>query len=782
MAQPTRIASWHFDTAELASRESIVPRSSRPPERVPGVDGDAVQFGSEGEGLVYSSMRIPIDWGAVSVRFWYRPDWSSRGVDGGSGPGDWAKLLCVGDRERRPDEGWWELAISPDGTTIEFSCGANARNSYTKQGSPVRFQKGVWTEIILNVFPGRVSGFKGYEAWLQDTPSKLGVPSTGTSRSTVVIGSQANGKRGARGAMDEVNVFDAPLDRFEVLKFGRLLSTRATSKSPALDLKWRLPPGPTVDVQRAAGGSSNWNVLAKNVRGRRFRDASVEAGVPYEYRLMTNGKPCGLDASASYRLKPVEDRGTIALLVDQTVGSDLAAQLKTLQQDLVADGWQVVTRFVPRHDDQKWANNTNAIARIRSQVQEIWKSSRQRLRCVYLIGHVAIPYTGMRAEDTHTGRGDNHYGAWPGDQYYGDVDGVWSDILRYPPYLAEPSFAVTRNDHGDGKFDTEWVPPNEAGRSYLEAAFGRVDFYGMPAFGPGRRGEIALLRQYLEKAHRYRQGEMPAEPRVAAGSYFNTWTDLDILPSAYRTGSRLFGLEEDLVYEADIFAMPSGRTAVWGFQGGGGHIDRIRVGTPGMVTSRDLTKPDHQARVLFAMLLGSWFGDWAAGENNLLRAVIASKDYGLASFWVRMTEWRFDSMALGGTLGDAQLDTANRVIIYNSPATGTTRTLTILGDPALRMHVTPPPRTLRGEVGSRGVRLTWGASPAADGGYYIYRSTNGWAGPYVRQNPDPIDRREFRDEDGQRGFTYVVRAAQLIETGSGSYTNLSRGIFWPEPR
>jgi hypothetical protein len=255
-----------------------------------------------------------------------------------------------------------------------------------------------------------------------------------------------------------------------------------------------------------------------------------------------------------------------------------------------------------------------------------------------------------------------------------------------------------------------------------------------------------------------------------------------MLPTACRTGSRLFGIGDDVLLEADMFDLPPGQTAVWGFQSGLGNVDRLRTGTPLAFFSWALAEPRRQPRVLFSMLLGSWFGDWAAGENNLLRAVIASKDYGLASFFVRNTEWRFEPLAWGDTLGDAQLLTANEGLRYSDVNRGTTRTLTILGDPTLRLHVTAPPRDLRGDRTRPAVRLRWQTSPDAQAGYLVYRSGAAEAGPFQRVTPNPIRETQFEDPEAPPGARYLVRAAQLIPTASGSYTNLSQGVFWPEAR
>lgn len=569
--------------------------------------------------------------------------------------------------------------------------------------------------------------------------------------------------------------------RSEAAKRGWVGWAELLPRDEGLRIQWWGTAGADVELLRAAHGSTNFTTLHKGRGPSEFLDREVVPGQLYVYRVQTGYRPTMsvVEWAAGVRLPPVEDRGTVALLVDETLAGSLHPELGRLELELIADGWKVLRRQVPRHDDRDWSQNTNAIARIRAQVKTDWEASGKALRCLYLIGHVAIPYSGMHAEDLHTGRGDNHFGAWPSDQYYGDVDGIWSDREPYPTYLAPVSFPITRNDPGDGKFDREHVPPNAAGDTRLEMAFGRLDFFRMPSFGKGERGEIALLRQYFDKARRYRLGGMPAKAGVVAGGYFQNALDLELLMNAYRTGSRLFGGGTNTVVEGDFFELSPSEAVLWGFQSGSGYIDRIRSGSPGMVTSSRLASPRRQAPVVFSMLLGSWFGDWAVGEDNLLRAITASRDYGLASMWVRNAEWRFDPMALGGTLGDGQLLTANESVRYRDPNRGTTRTLTILGDPTLRLHVVPPVRGLKGQRNDKTVRLSWADGAPGVLGWNVYRSTHGPAGPFSRVNDALVTDREFRDPAVPLAVKYMVRAAELVTTGSGSYTNLSLGVFWP---
>lgn len=539
-----------------------------------------------------------------------------------------------------------------------------------------------------------------------------------------------------------------------------------------------------IEVRRAPQGSTNFTPVLQARGVQEYVDREVLPGQRFVYRIRTGPRPplmrpLVMECVAGLRVPPIEQRGAVALLVDETLADALSPELRRLERELIADGWQVLERRVPRHDDRDWSRNTNAIARIRAQVKADWEATGRTLRCLYLIGHVAVPYSGMRAEDLHTGRGDNHWGAWPADQHYADVDGIWADREPYPDYLTTPTFAATRNDPGDGKFDTEHVPPNAQGDTRLEMAFGRLDFVRMPAFARGARGEVELIRQYFDKVRRYRLGQMPAQRTAVVAGYFGNATDLDLLSNGYRIGSRLFGTGPGALVEGDFFAMTERETALWGFQAGPGAIDRIRNGSPGVVTSSRLAQSRRQPKVVFSMLLGSWFGDWAVGDDNLLRAIVASRDYGLAAIWVRNAEWRLDPMALGGTLGDGQWVTANESVRYQDPNRGTTRTLTILGDPTLRLHVIEPVRGLKGQRRDGGVRLSWAeGSPAVDG-WNVYRSTEGSKGPYLRRNDGLLVNREYTDPNPPAGAVYMVRAVRLETTGSGSYTNLSLGMFWP---
>lgn len=98
------------------------------------------------------------------------------------------------------------------------------------------------------------------------------------------------------------------------------------------------------------------------------------------------------------------------------------------------------------------------------------------------------------------------------------------------------------------------------------------------------------------------------------------------------------------------------------------------------------------------------------------------------------------------------------------------------GDPTLRWQILAPPSNLNGNDGTT-VNLTWTASPEASQ-YWIYRSTSGLTGTWTKLTTDPVSGTSYTDSGAPSGSKlYQARALKLTTSASGSYTNLSMGIF-----
>jgi len=117
--------------------------------------------------------------------------------------------------------------------------------------------------------------------------------------------------------------------------------------------------------------------------------------------------------------------------------------------------------------------------------------------------------------------------------------------------------------------------------------------------------------------------------------------------------------------------------------------------------------------------------------NNLMRAFLATDDFGLACAWTGRPRWFFHHMGLGETIGySARLAMNNKGQALYTP-TGSFAGyihMGLMGDPTLRMFPVKPVANLTAEDGL----LIWDAS--VDGSvvsYYVYGAI-GQDGPYQR--------------------------------------------------
>lgn len=686
-----------------------------------------------------------------SFRLRYKPIWE------GARPGHWIRLIEIGD---------FALSIDPSGQVLSFQTPISTGGAVTNVQAPISTYLGSsygarpWIDIAV--------AYSQYGAALIVNGSLIAtgtgvsaVPSKLEQEAGFAIGSSAAGGSRADGLIDDLETFNFVMTAVEWYQSLTAMSASVSGTPPSVHLFWEGTTSSPVTIQRRAMNETNWTILATNLSIGEFVDASpgLLPGRRYEYRAASD-IVVGVDDRA------IDDRGRLILLVDQTVASPLAKELSLLQSDLTGDGWTVVRHDVSRHDDVNRVNNIANVVRIKAQITADYKADPSNTRTLFVFGHVTIPYSGPSGPDGHGMR------TWPTDVYYGDVDGVWTDV-QAQPRVTIPTWQ--NNDPGDGIFDQSTVPTNRAGIRNLEIVGGRVDFARLPTFfhprAPfGPKNEIDLLRQYLDKDHRYRHGQTETRRRlIARGLLPPELERLNrvLIRNALRNGSRWFGMQPDAFVQADLFEAKT--AAQWGFAIGWGSPDQISVHS---VTN--FINPALQPQVDFYMLDGSYFGDWNT-EDNLLRAALAMPKHGLASMWSRVISWRLEELGLGEPLSSAVRTTANDPTQFPQ---GTPVYFAILGDPTLRLEVTPPPSQLKALRKGGKMELSWLASPVVNARYDIFRQVKGGSGQFERLNTGPLTDLSFVDPSPPSGATlYQVRARSLVHTGSGSYTNLSQGVF-----
>ncbi|MBI4663912.1 MAG: VCBS repeat-containing protein [Verrucomicrobia bacterium] len=548
---------------------------------------------------------------------------------------------------------------------------------------------------------------------------------------------------------------------------GMMVSAAADASSASLILSWKFGPTNLPTIQRRTAGEISWTTQAVDYVPFRFTNSNLNLGRRYEFKVGNQYLLAGLNAA------PRESRGRTILVVENSISKALAKELDTLRSDLAGDGWALIQTNVPSHNDRVWSANTNAIASIRSFIRNAYFVDPSETKAVLLLGHVPIPYSGFHNPDGHGAR------ALPADGFYGDVDGIYTDhAVNFSSYLEAPHESRHDNWIGDGKFDQNRFPPNANGVARLELAVGRIDFSKLPVFRP--ETEIALLRRYLDKVHRYRHKQLSQPERMTVGTFFPGGLNWETYAQALKNSSRLFGGEPGRVADGDPLGPEN--SSLWGILGGYGLP--YGVCGPSWIyhESKHLTDSVKLPRVLFASVFASYCLD-PDYTNNFMRALLGVPNAGLAVTWFRPVSagnlpLSFEPLGLGEPIGSGFL----RIINENPDQTAGNTYLTLLGDPTLRLQILAPPSALAAR-GQRRVALSWTGSPEPGVQYLVRRSTNGLNGPWQQLSSGAISDTRYTDTAPPPGpILYQVRALKLASTGSGSFTNLSQGVFVRVPK
>ena len=319
------------------------------------------------------------------------------------------------------------------------------------------------------------------------------------------------------------------------------------STPPRITLSWPAFAGATQHtVYRKAWGVATWGAAMATLAGSAtgYVDNGVTVGTTYEYQVARTASVAGTGYVATGIERPlVEDRGKVVLVVDDTMAVPLAAELTRLELDLAADGWTVL-----RHDVARNAT----VPSVKALIKADYDADPTRVNSVFLFGHVPVPYSGNLAPDGH---GD-HVGAWPADLYYGDMDGVWTDVSNLGGTGRQNNVA------GDGKFDQSYAPGGT-----VELGVGRVDLANMPAFAP--KTESDLLRQYLNKEHGFRVKSWTLPARGLIDDNFGAFGGEAFASTGWRAFSAFFGPAN--VFALDWFGTLATNGYLWAYGCGGGN-------------------------------------------------------------------------------------------------------------------------------------------------------------------------------------------------------------------
>ncbi len=528
------------------------------------------------------------------------------------------------------------------------------------------------------------------------------------------------------------------------------LTARIPAGGRAIKLLWLRDADATgYTVARKKPAGTKWNLLATLPRtATQYLDNGVSTGMEYEYKVVKSApgyKGYGF-ISAGISVPLADDRGTILLVVENSLASPLASELARLQKDLTGDGW-----LVQRLDVDRQAT----VPSVKAQIETAYQADPQHVRALFLFGHVPVPYSGNFAPDEHS----EHVGAWPADAYYGIFEGDWTDTTVNNPNGAD---VRSRNLPGDGKFDQSTLPATVA------LQIGRVDLANLPLFS---QSETELLRRYLDKNHAYRHAQTNVTPDGLIADQFGIWGGEAFASMAWDSFSSLLGPTH--VAAQDYFPRLISESRLFAYAGGGGSYTNV-----GSIAYAAQFSSQTSLAVVNAFF-GSYFGDWDS-PDNLLRSTLANNGYGIATFWAAHPFWYLHPLGQGHTLGYCAQLTQNNTTLYPPGRFARGVHIALLGDPTLRLYPVAPASNLQSVQIGANRKLTWSAPASAPAGYRVYRATTP-AGPYTRLNQTLAQGTEFVDANAPGTATYQVRALRQQSSNSGTYTNASQGVFLTVP-
>lgn len=550
------------------------------------------------------------------------------------------------------------------------------------------------------------------------------------------------------------------------------------SSSSILDFKWKNPPPTSIGLRvfRKNKDAYAWGSVFKtlNSNDTSFSDTII-TGSHFEYRFEKDTGRDGYSIQgyihAGHRVLPTKQRGTILLIIDSTHRVFLTNDLRTFRNDLIGDGW--FTKVF-------WVSPSTTVSSIKTYIVNEYNASPSQVKSVCLIGDVAVPYSGnfsssgIMPPDGHTTFGPpSHEGAWPADIYYGDIDNSnWTDNTVTNNSGAR---SANNNNPSDGKFDQTTIP------TLVELGVGRIDLSDFTSFTETER---ELLKRYFNKNHDYKHLKFTSIPRCLIEDNFGIlnypypYFDEHFAGNAYRNTAPL--IHYDSCFNLDYLTTLNTQSYQWSYGFGAGSY----TNASGIATTAQMASSTQELKTVFTGLFGSYFGDWD-NTNNFLRAPLAAKGHVLNSFWVGRPHWFFHHMGLGETIGYSTLRTQNNFntstfdYLYPTTSIGYLQIHpALMGDPTTRQNVVEPITDLviRQDSCNNRFILTWmNPSDTSVNQFIIFRAKH--IDSAFTEIGTTINS-SFTDTFPLSGNNiYMVRGKKLQINGSGSYFNLSQGVF-----
>jgi hypothetical protein len=179
-----------------------------------------------------------------TLMFWFAPSWSGTN-EGGTGPGQWGRLLEAGSYTTNASYGWWSVYVDAAGANLYFGAQTNGAGA-VYLSAPISWTTNRWHNIAITYSATNSTLYFDGEFVTNGYPVTYW-PGPNVLTNGFFIGSDSSGLNQARGMYDEMQTYDYPLDANMVLEL---------ANSSALTY-WGNPENPANYAIGSAGFSAN---------------------------------------------------------------------------------------------------------------------------------------------------------------------------------------------------------------------------------------------------------------------------------------------------------------------------------------------------------------------------------------------------------------------------------------------------------------------------------------------------------------------------------------------
>lgn len=145
-----------------------------------------------------------------SLVWWFAPFWSGTN-EGGTGPGEWSRLIEVGAYTTNASVGWWSVYTDPQGVTLYFSAQTNDGSGATYLSAPIDWVTNRWHLLALTYGSTNSALYVDGELVTNGLPVTYW-PGPDVLANGFYVGSASDGSAQAQGMFDSLSTYASPLD------------------------------------------------------------------------------------------------------------------------------------------------------------------------------------------------------------------------------------------------------------------------------------------------------------------------------------------------------------------------------------------------------------------------------------------------------------------------------------------------------------------------------------------------------------------------------------------